>query len=129
MTAGDSTPTRDRQFKVGVAGAPVTDWSLYDTHYTERYLERPQVNAAGYAESSVMPYAQDLKGKLLVMHGMADDNVLFSQSTKLFRKLQDLGKPFDVMVYPGAKHGLTRQHDGRHAYATIKRFFDDNLRT
>jgi dipeptidyl-peptidase 4 len=115
-------------FKVGVAGAPVTDWSLYDTHYTERYLERPQVNAAGYAESSVMPYAQDLKGKLLVMHGMADDNVLFSHSTKLFRKLQDLGKPFDVMVYPGAKHGLTRQHDGRHAYATIKRFFDDNLR-
>jgi dipeptidyl-peptidase-4 len=115
-------------FSVGVAGAPVTDWSLYDTHYTERYLDRPQINAAGYADSSVLPYAQDLKGKLLVMHGMADDNVLFLHSTKLFRKLQDLGKPFDVMVYPGAKHGLTRQHDGRHAYATIKRFFDDNLR-
>jgi dipeptidyl-peptidase 4 len=115
-------------FKVGVAGAPVTDWSLYDTHYTERYLERPEVNAAGYAASSVLPYAQDLKGKLLVMHGMADDNVLFLHSTKLFRKLQDLGKPFDVMVYPGAKHGLTRQRDGRHAYATIKRFFDENLR-
>jgi dipeptidyl-peptidase 4 len=115
-------------FKVGVAGAPVTDWNLYDTHYTERYLERPQVNAAGYAASSVLPYAPDLEGKLLVMHGMADDNVLFLHSTKLFRKLQDLGKPFDVMVYPGAKHGLTRQHDGRHAYATIKRYFDDNLR-
>jgi len=115
-------------FKVGVAGAPVSDWSLYDTHYTERYLERPQVNAAGYAASSVLPYAPDLEGKLLVMHGMADDNVLFLHSTKLFRKLQDLGKPFDVMVYPGAKHGLTRQRDGRHAYATIKRFFDDNLR-
>jgi dipeptidyl-peptidase 4 len=115
-------------FKVGVAGAPVTDWSLYDTHYTERYLDRPQVNAAGYAASSVLPYAQDLEGKLLVMHGMADDNVLFLHSTKLFRKLQELGKPFDVMVYPGAKHGLTRQRDGRHAYATIRRFFDDNLR-
>ena len=115
-------------FKAGVAGAPVTDWSLYDTHYTERYLERPQVNAAGYAASSVLPYAPDLEGKLLVMHGMADDNVLFLHSTKLFRKLQDLGKPFDVMVYPGAKHGLTRQRDGRHAYATIKRFFDENLR-
>jgi len=114
-------------FRVGVAGAPVTDWSLYDTHYTERYLDRPQENAAGYAASSVLPYAKDLKGKLLVMHGMADDNVLFLHSTKLFRRLQDLGKPFDVMVYPGAKHGLTRQHDGRHAYATIKRFFDDNL--
>ncbi len=117
-----------RVFKAGVAGAPVTDWSLYDTHYTERYLERPQDNAAGYAASSVLPYAPDLEGKLLVMHGMADDNVLFLHSTKLFRKLQDLGKPFDVMVYPGAKHGLTRQRDGRHAYATIKRFLDDNLR-
>ena len=115
-------------FRAGVAGAPVTDWALYDTHYTERYLDRPQDNAAGYAASSVLPYAKDLRGKLLVMHGMADDNVLFLHSTKLFRKLQDLGKPFDVMVYPGAKHGLARQHDGRHAYATIKRFFDDTLR-
>ena len=114
-------------FRAGVAGAPVTDWALYDTHYTERYLDRPQDNAAGYAASSVLPYAKDLKGKLLIMHGMADDNVLFLHSTKLFRKLQDLGKPFDVMVYPGAKHGLTRQHDGRHAYATIKRFFDAAL--
>jgi dipeptidyl-peptidase 4 len=115
-------------FRAGVAGAPVTDWGLYDTHYTERYLDRPQDNEAGYAASSALPYAKDLKGSLLVMHGMADDNVLFLNSTKLFRKLQDLGKPFDVMVYPGAKHGLTRQHDGRHAYATIKRFFDENLR-
>jgi dipeptidyl-peptidase-4 len=115
-------------FHAGVAGAPVTDWSLYDTHYTERYLDRPQDNAAGYTASSVLPYANGLKGKLLVMHGMADDNVLFLHSTKLFRKLQALGKPFDVMVYPGAKHGLVRQHDGRHAYATIKRFFDENLR-
>jgi dipeptidyl-peptidase-4 len=114
-------------FRAGIAGAPVTDWSLYDTHYTERYLDRPQDNPAGYEASSVLPYAKDLKGKLLVMHGMADDNVLFLHSTKLFRKLQDLGKPFDVMVYPGAKHGLIRQHDGRHAYTTIKRFFDDNL--
>jgi dipeptidyl-peptidase 4 len=63
----------------------------------------------------------------LVIHGMADDNVLFLNSTKLFRKLQDLNKPFDVMVYPGAKHGLLRQHDGRHAYRTILRFFTDNL--
>ena len=115
-------------FSAGVAGAPVTDWRLYDTHYTERYLQRPQHNSAGYEASSALAYAKDLKGKLLVMHGMADDNVLFLHSTKLFRKLQDLGKPFDVMVYPGAKHGLVRQHDGRHAYATIKRFFDENLR-
>ncbi len=115
-------------YRAGVSGAPVTDFALYDTHYTERYLDRPQDNAAGYAASSVLPYAKDLKGPLLVMHGMSDDNVLFLNSTKLFRRLQDLSKPFDVMVYPGAKHGLMRQNDGRHGYKMIKRFFDENLR-
>ena len=114
-------------FRAGVAGAPVTDWTLYDTHYTERYLGRPQDNPAAYEASSVFPYADKLAGKLLIMHGMADDNVLFINSTKLFRRLQDLGKPFDVMVYPGAKHGLTRQHDGRHAYAMIVNFFNEAL--
>lgn len=114
-------------FRAGVSGAPVTDWSLYDTHYTERYLETPQENSEGYTASSVMPYAEDLTGKLLLMHGMADDNVLFLHSTKLMRKLQDLGKPFDTMVYPGAKHGLIRQHDGRHAYSTILNFFNREL--
>jgi dipeptidyl-peptidase-4 len=115
-------------FRAGVSGAPVTDFALYDTHYTERYLDRPQDNAAGYAATSVLPYAKDLKGNLLVMHGMADDNVLFLNSTKLFRKLQDLSKPFEVMVYPGAKHGLMRQNDGRHGYKMIRRFFDENLK-
>jgi dipeptidyl-peptidase 4 len=115
-------------FRAGVAGAPVTDWTLYDTHYTERYLDRPQDNPAGYTSSSVFPFAKDLKGRLLVIHGMADDNVLFLHSTKLFRRLQDLKKPFEIMVYPGAKHGLLRQHDGRHAYETILRFFDGNLK-
>ncbi len=114
-------------FSAGVAGAPVTDWTLYDTHYTERYLGSPDDNAAAYAASAVLPYAKELRGRLLVIHGMADDNVLLLHSTKLFRVLQDLGKPFDIMVYPGAKHGLTRQHDGRHAYATILRFFNEHL--
>jgi dipeptidyl-peptidase-4 len=114
-------------FRAGAAGAPVTDWALYDTHYTERYLGRPQDNPSIYSASSALPYAKDLKGRLLIVHGMADDNVLFLHSTKLFRKLQDLGKPFDVMVYPGAKHGLLRQRDGRHAYKAILRFFNANL--
>jgi dipeptidyl-peptidase-4 len=114
-------------FRAGVAGAPVTDWTLYDTHYTERYLGRPQDNAAGYAASSVLTHADGLRAALLVMHGMADDNVLFTHSTRLFRKLQDLGKAFDIMAYPGGKHGLTRTKQGRHAYLTIKRFFDKHL--
>ncbi len=88
-------------FRAGVAGAPVTDWTLYDTHYTERYLGRPSDNAAGYEASSVLPYAKDLRGKLLVIHGMADDNVLFLNSTKLFRKLQDLGQALRRDGLPG----------------------------
>jgi dipeptidyl-peptidase-4 len=115
-------------FQAGISGAPVTDWTLYDTHYAERYLNKPQENSAGYEASSALPYAKDLQGKLLIIHGMADDNVLFLNSTKIFRRLQDLGKPFEVMVYPGAKHGLIRQHDGRHAYATMLDFFNRNLR-
>jgi len=114
-------------FRAGVAGAPVTDWSLYDTHYTERYLGRPQDHPQAYAASSALAYADGLQGRLLLMHGMADDNVLFSHSTQLLRRLQDLGKPFDVMVYPGEKHGMLRQPAGRHALATILGFFDERL--
>jgi dipeptidyl-peptidase-4 len=115
-------------FAAGVSGAPVTDWKLYDTHYTERFMGTPQSNSEGYAKSSVMHYAEDLKGPLLIMHGMADDNVLFVHSTALFKKLQDLNEPFEVMTYPGGKHGLLRHANmGRHGYMTIKRFFDRTI--
>jgi dipeptidyl-peptidase-4 len=115
-------------FAAGVAGAPVTDWHLYDTHYTEQFMGTPQENAAGYTGSSVMTYASQLRGPLLIMHGMADDNVLFTHSTTLFKKLQDLNKPFDVMTYPGSKHALLRHADtGLHGYKTIKRFLDMQL--
>jgi dipeptidyl-peptidase-4 len=88
----------------------------------------PQENAAGYASSSVLTYANQLRGPLLIMHGMADDNVLFTHSTTLFKKLQDLDKQFDVMTYPGSKHGLLRfAATGPHGYATIKRFLDTQL--
>ncbi|MGH8139545.1 MAG: DPP IV N-terminal domain-containing protein [Steroidobacteraceae bacterium] len=115
-------------FAAGVAGAPVTDWKLYDTHYTERYMGTPQANPGGYARSGVLQHAANLRGALLIMHGMADDNVLFANSTTLFKKLQDLDKPFDVMTYPGSKHGLLRHADtGRHGYLTVKRFFDRTI--
>jgi len=115
-------------FAAAVAGAPVTDWRLYDTHYTERYMDTPQNNPAGYAASNILNHADGLQGELLIMHGMADDNVLFTNSTKLFKRLQDLDKPFQIMVYPGSKHGLLHfPGTGPHAYAMVKRFFDRAL--
>ena len=116
-------------FTVGVSGAPVTDWRLYDTHYTERYMGKPDENPGGYSNGNVLEHAKYLSGPLLIMHGMADDNVLFTHSTALFKRLQDLNKPFDVMPYPGSKHGLLRERaTGPHAYATIVRFFDQHLK-
>jgi dipeptidyl-peptidase-4 len=115
-------------FKAGIAGAPVTDWRVYDTHYTERYLGLPSVNAGGYAASSAVPNAGALKGKLLLVHGMADDNVLFTNSTMMMQALQSKAKQFDVMTYPGGKHGLVRmQQQGRHFYEMVLRFFEREL--
>ncbi|MDX3773542.1 DPP IV N-terminal domain-containing protein [Chromatiaceae bacterium AAb-1] len=114
-------------FSAGVSGAPVTDWSLYDTHYTERYLGHPATNAEGYRQSAVFPYADGLKGKLLIYHGMADDNVLFTHSTKLYQVLQDKGLLFDMVNYPGAKHSMFGQATQTHLHKTITDFFNRHL--
>ncbi|XOV80876.1 MAG: DPP IV N-terminal domain-containing protein [Aestuariibacter sp.] len=116
-------------FAAGVSGAPVTDWRLYDTHYTERYMGNPNSNKAAYDAASVFPYAENLKGDLLIYHGMADDNVLFTNSTKLYKHLQDLAIPFETMDYPGKKHSLRGKQTGIHLYNTITRFFDRTLRS
>lgn len=111
-------------FKAGVSGAPVTTWRLYDTHYTERYMGDPNTDSEQYDAASVFPYAGELKGPLLIYHGMADDNVLFTHSTKLYKHLQDLAKPFEVMDYPGKKHSMRGKQTGIHLYHTITNFFD-----
>ncbi|PHS16434.1 MAG: S9 family peptidase [Kangiella sp.] len=111
-------------FKAGVAGAPVTDWSLYDTHYTERYMGTPELNKKAYEDSSVFPYATKLKGDLLIYHGMADDNVLFKNSTKLYKILQDNNIPFSSMDYPGKKHSLRGKKTQMHRANLVKNFFD-----
>ena len=95
-------------YACGAAGAPVTDWALYDTHYTERYMDLPANNPEGYAASRVLEHLDGLTSKLLLIHGMADDNVLFTNSTQLMSALQQRGTPFELMTYPGAKHGLQR---------------------
>jgi dipeptidyl-peptidase-4 len=114
-------------FQAGVSGAPVTDWRLYDTHYTERYMGNPKTDDDAYTASSVFPYAKDLKGDLLIYHGMADDNVLFTHSTMLYKHLQDLAIPFETMDYPGKKHSIRGKQTGIHLYKTITNFFDRNL--
>jgi dipeptidyl-peptidase 4 len=114
-------------FQAGVAGAPVTDWALYDTFYTERYMGNPNSDSDAYLASSVFPYAKDLKGELLIYHGMADDNVLFTNSTKLYKHLQDLAIPFESMDYPGKKHSIRGKNTGIHLYKTITNFFDKHF--
>lgn len=111
-------------FKAGVSGAPVTDWSLYDTHYTERYMGTPQQDEKAYKASSVFPYATQLSGPLLIYHGMADDNVLFKNSTKLYKLLQDNNIQFSMMDYPGKKHGIRGKKTRIHRATMIRNFFD-----
>lgn len=114
-------------FKVGVSGAPVTTWALYDTGYTERYMGNPNDVPEAYEKSSVFPYANNLKGDLLIYHGMADDNVLFKHSTKLYKHLQENNLPFYVMDYPGKKHRIGGKTTQMHRLNLIKNFFDKNL--
>jgi dipeptidyl-peptidase-4 len=91
-------------FAAGIAGAPVVQWELYDTAYTERYLGNPAINPAPYARAGVLGDAPRLRDPLLLIHGMADDNVVFENSTALMTALQRGRQPFDLMVYPGATH-------------------------
>ncbi|MBL7770903.1 MAG: DPP IV N-terminal domain-containing protein [Flavipsychrobacter sp.] len=93
-------------FTHGIANASVTDWSLYDTHYTERFMDTPAENPEGYKATSVMTYADRLKGTLRIVHGTTDDNVHMQNSVQLINKLQDLGKPFEMMIYPNERHGI-----------------------
>jgi len=115
-------------FKAGVSGAPVTDWLLYDTHYTERYLNHPKVNAEGYEQSSVFPYIARLSGPLMIYHGMADDNVLFTNTTKLMKALPDNNKQFELMTYPGSKHSMRGKKVKVHLNNTIISFFDRHFK-
>jgi len=114
-------------YACGVAGAPVTDWALYDTHYTERYMNLPAANVDGYREARVASHLDGLKSKLLLIHGMADDNVLFTNSTSLMSELQKRGTPFELMTYPGAKHGLSGSN-ALHRYRTAEAFIDRCLK-
>lgn len=115
-------------FAAGASGAPVTDWLLYDTHYTERYMDLPSRNADGYKGSSVLPIADNLTKPLIMIHGMADDNVIFDNSTSVYAHFQAKNIPFEMMTYPGQKHGFAGQERRKHLAHVMLNFFDRHLK-
>ena len=114
-------------FKAGAAVAPVTDWRHYDSIYTERSMNLPALNEAGYDAGSSVNFAHHLAGKLYIMHGSSDYNVHMSNSMQFIEKLQQLGKDFDFMIYPGKTHGLLGAKTRVHVYEQIYNFIVQNL--
>ncbi|HEY1128356.1 MAG TPA: alpha/beta fold hydrolase [Roseateles sp.] len=120
----------DTPFAAAVAVAPVTDWTLYDTAYTERYLGMPDGGkAANYAGANLPSRAALLAGPLLLVHGTADDNVLFEHTLRLVEALQTAGKTFDLQIYPGKAHGIAGRTARLHLYRTMDAFFGRHLQT
>ena len=100
-------------FDYGIANSSVTDWQLYDTHYTERYMGRPSDNPDGYKQTSVLTWAAKYKGLLRIIHGTTDDNVHMQNSLQFISKLEDLKKHFEFMAYPGERHGVGGNNPAR----------------
>jgi len=115
-------------YKVGVAVAPVPDQRLYDTIYQERYMGLPQENEKGYQIGSAINFAGGLRGKLLIVHGSGDDNVHYQGTERLVNRLVELGKPFDMMVYPNRTHSISEgAGTSAHIYKLIARYFLEHL--
>ena len=115
-------------FHVGVSVAPVPDQALYDTIYQERYMGVPTTNAAGYKLGSPIHYADGLKGDLLLIHGSGDDNVHVQGTERLVNRLVELGKPFDLMIYPNRTHAIAEGPGTTvHVYRKIAKYFLDHL--
>ena len=114
-------------FHAGVAGSPVTDWSLYDTGYTERYMETPVTNKEGYAASDLSKKALNLRGRLLLTHASMDENVHYANTARLVDALIATDKPFDLFVLPGERHGLRVPAARAYMPERIATFFAENL--
>jgi len=115
-------------YKVGVSVAPVPDQRLYDTIYQERYMGLPQDNVDGYRVGSPINFAEGLKGKLLIVHGSGDDNVHYQGTERLVNRLVELGKPFDLMVYPNRTHAISEgPGTSLHVHSLIARYFLEHL--
>ncbi|HEV3168137.1 MAG TPA: DPP IV N-terminal domain-containing protein [Isosphaeraceae bacterium] len=113
--------THSNLFAAGIAGAPVTDWHDYDSIYTERYMSTPQENPEGYKASSVVAAAGDLHGRLLILHGLIDDNVSVRNTMRLVHALEQADKDFELMIYPASRHGIFGKHYNRLQIEFIRR--------
>ncbi|MXX76384.1 MAG: S9 family peptidase [Holophagales bacterium] len=114
--------TRSDRFRAGIAGGSVVDWRAYDSIYTERYMSTPDDNPDGYERTSVLETAGDLHGDLLIIHGTMDDNVHMQNTLQMAWKLQKAGKPFEMMLYPKSRHGVTDPDLSLHLRQTMARF-------
>lgn len=114
-------------FKAAIAVAPVTNWRFYDSIYTERYMQTPQENGDGYDDNSPINHVEKLKGKYLLVHGTADDNVHFQNTTEMIQALVKADKQFDLFIYPDKNHGIYGGNTRYHLYQKMTNFIVENL--
>jgi len=114
-------------FRAAISGAPVTDWRLYDTIYTERYMRTPQENPDGYAESAPLAYVDRLQGRLLLIHGTGDDNVHMQNTLQLVARLIEADRRFELRLYPNEPHGIRGETKRVNLYTLMTEFLQENL--
>ncbi|MGZ4209727.1 MAG: DPP IV N-terminal domain-containing protein [Actinomycetota bacterium] len=114
-------------FRVGVAGAPVTDYGGYDTAYTERYMGMPLDNPDGYRDGSALTHAASLRGRLLIVHGMIDENVHFRHTVRFLEALAKTSSTCDLLLYPDERHGFRKEENRRNMHERIVRYFREHL--
>jgi len=121
---------RPELFKVAISGAPVTEWPLYDTAYTERYMGLPTTNAQGYQDGSVVAQANRFPNeanRLLILHGLNDENVHFSHTAALISALIHAGKPYQMQVYPSERHAARGSDSSEHMDCAVLHFLQEHL--
>jgi dipeptidyl-peptidase-4 len=120
--------THSKAFRLGIAVAPVTDWRLYDSIYTERYMGLPAAEEDAYRETSPMRAAKNLHGRLVLAHGTADDNVHLQNTVQMVQALIEAGKPYDLLLYPGKTHGIYGTTARVHLFRAIEEYLERYLR-
>ena len=114
-------------FSFGIAVAPVTNWRFYDTIYTERFMRTPQENAKGYDDNSPINHVSKLKGKYLLIHGAADDNVHYQNTMEMVNAMVAADKQFDLFIYPNKNHGIYGGNTRNHLFQMMFDYILKNL--